>query len=79
MASTEEIVSATKDNLHIIFGSRSHEERMKHLARLWHSDALFIDPFEWCNTHEQVSAAAAKVQKEGFVFSEIGSLTQLRI
>jgi hypothetical protein len=72
MSSKEQIISATKDNLHVIFGSTSHEERMQHLARLWHPDALFIDAHGWSNTHQQASASVAKLQTEGWVFSELG-------
>ncbi|EPS44396.1 hypothetical protein H072_1588 [Dactylellina haptotyla CBS 200.50] len=72
MASVEQVTSLTKDNLHIIFGSHSHEERMKNLQRLWHPDAIFIDPAATVNTHQATSDSVAKLLNPGWEFQELG-------
>ncbi|KAK6340068.1 hypothetical protein TWF730_001841 [Orbilia blumenaviensis] len=74
MASAELITSILKENLYEVFGSTSHEDRLKNLARLWSPDAIFIDPMGIFKTHEEVSGAIAGLQQDGWVFSELGDV-----
>ncbi|KAJ6261697.1 hypothetical protein Dda_2495 [Drechslerella dactyloides] len=72
MASVEQAISITKDNLYKVFGTLSHEERIQNLARLWHPNGIFIDPQDVATTHEGISATVAKLQNAEWVFSELG-------
>ncbi|KAK6344641.1 hypothetical protein TWF718_006599 [Orbilia javanica] len=74
MASAELITTILKENLYGVFGSSSHEERLKNLARLWNPDALFIDPLGVFKTHEEVSNAVAGLHQEGWVFTELSEV-----
>jgi hypothetical protein len=76
MATKEQAIQLTKDNLHLVFGERDVTKRLETISVKYvlSSEVLFIDPMGVYRSHQAVSDMVSKLQEMGpeDVFSEIG-------
>ena len=80
MATKEQVIQLTKDNINLVFGESDVTKRLETISSIYapDSDVLFVDPMGAHRSHQSISDMVSKLQEmgPGDVFSEIGMYSQ---